>query len=723
MIEAAILFIQEQVAALLAAYQVLKSLSITSSSTTSTRLAHAWNAAVKKQKRTVRSAYIQFVAFYCLIGSFIFGGAMYAIEENAGTPRSFVDCLFTMASAASSTALIVLDTSILQVGSKALIGFVMFAWANTLLIAAIPMLFRICRLHTARRRCDTAGELLKRRREAFNNLYKEKEQQLQIQQQQQQQTQQEQKEQPSRIEDGNVASTSSTSTTATTTTVDVSVEIITSEGASILSDKIDSTTSDKPASSLALTENPSTDSSSSSLSKKKTTSRRNSRRDGQIPDASINMANTDVASAADLMSNTTTRSNHPPTSTSSSSSSSSDSHVDKPVANMTTKLADDLYSFEKKALQTADNAHKEHDALLRSLENGSYLLGHYLLFALIVAYYFLILIIGFIAYVWHFSVDPDAMAVLAKNPATVNVSFFSAFFTIATVTNGGFYLLPDGLIQLGSDRFTIIVTAILATIGFGLHPLGLRIFVLMVHAGSNGRYKAALRDILDNPRRYYTHLYSEKGTWAATLMSISMTGLLFAFFLIFNYPDNYFKTMFPQNDIRAMNGWFESIMVYNNGYNTFDLSMMDVGSQVFMMLCMWATGRPFTLGILVTASESSISSDDADDSDGVDDIDSSSGSVWTVTRELLMLLRSDLIILVICTLMICMYDNALLTSGVFTGPDLSIGTGSYVGVFPIAFDLSSAYGNVGLSLGFPNTVTSTCAVLSPFGKLVVIFMW
>jgi len=737
MIEAAILFIQEQVAALLAAYHVLKSLSITSSSSTSTRLAHAWNAAVKKQKRTVRSAYIQFVAFYCLIGSFIFGGAMYAIEENAGTNRSFVDCLFTMASAASSTGLLVLDTSILQVGSKALIGFVMFAWANTLLIAAVPMLFRICRLHTARRRCNIAGEQLKRRREAFNNLYKEREllqqqQQQQQQQIQQQQIQQEQKDHPSRIEDGNVASTSSTSTAATATTVDVSVEITTSEeGASILSDKIDSTTSDKLASSLALTENPSPDSSSSSsLSNRKTTSRRNSRRDGQVPDASINMANTVVASAADLMSNTTTRSNHPPTSTSfSSSSSSSDSHGDKPVAisemstNMSTKLATDLYSFEKKALQTADKAHKEHDTLLRSLENGSYLLGHYFLFALIVAYYFLILVIGFIAYVWHFSVDPDAMAVLAKNPATVNVSFFSAFFTVATVTNGGFYLLPDGLIQLGSDRFTITVTAILATIGFGLHPLGLRIFVLMVHAGSNGRYKAALRDILDNPRRYYTHLYSEKGTWAATLMSISMTGLLFAFFLVFNYPDNYFKTMFPQNDIRAMNGWFESIMVYNNGYNTFDLSMMDVGSQVFMMLCMWATGRPFTLGILVTASESSISSDDADDSDGVDDIDSSSGSVWTVTRELLMLLRSDLIILVICTLMICMYDNALLTSGVFTGPDLSIGTGSYVGVFPIAFDLSSAYGNVGLSLGFPNTVTSTCAVLSPFGKLVVIFMW
>ena len=378
-----------------------------------------------------------------------------------------------------------------------------------------------------------------------------------------------------------------------------------------------------------------------------------------------------------------------------------------------------------RALRTAENAHNEHDALLSSLEDGPYLLGHYLLYALMIAYYALILILGFIAYVWHYSVDPDAMAVLAKNPLTsqVSTSYYSAFFVVGMFTNTGFQLLADNMIQLGTDRFTMIISAIIATLGFSLYPLGLRVFIIMVHAGSNGRYKAALRDILDNPRRYYTHLFSEKGTWAATLLSLAMTGLLFAFYLVFNYPDNYFRTMFPQNDIRAMNGWYQAIMVYNAGYNTYDLSMMDVGSQVFMMLCMWATGRPFTLGILVTASESSISADDADDSEGVDDISSSSGSVWTVFRELLMLLRSDLIILVICTLMICMYDNAILTSGDYTGPNLSIGTGSYIGVFPIAFDLSSAYGNVGLSLGFPNTVTSTCAVLSPFGKLIVIFMW
>lgn len=157
-------------------------------------------------------------------------------------------------------------------------------------------------------------------------------------------------------------------------------------------------------------------------------------------------------------------------------------------------------------------------------------------------------------------------------------------------------------------------------------------------------------------------------------------------------------------------------MVYNAGYNTFDLSLMDVGSQVFMVLCMWATGRPFTLGLLVTAAEASTSAADADDSKGLDDVDAARGAAATVLRELLLLLRSDLIVLAICTIAICMNDNALLTSGRFTGPDDASGTGSYIGVFPIVFDLSSAYGNVGLSLGFPGAAPSrrpACSRPSP----------
>ena len=83
--------------------------------------------------RSVRSAYILFCAFYCLAWGLIGGAVMYAIELGAGTPRPYVDTLFTIASAASSTGLTSLDTSTLQLGSNVVIAVTMLLCANTLL--------------------------------------------------------------------------------------------------------------------------------------------------------------------------------------------------------------------------------------------------------------------------------------------------------------------------------------------------------------------------------------------------------------------------------------------------------------------------------------------------------------------------------------------------------------------------------------------------------------
>lgn len=85
---------------------------------------------------------------------------------------------------------------------------------------------------------------------------------------------------------------------------------------------------------------------------------------------------------------------------------------------------------------------------------------------------------------------------------------------------------------------------------------------------------------------YTTHIFSERGTWAATLLSLFMTAILFLFFLVFNFNEPYFVYMYEPG-MRAMNGWFSAVMVYNAGFNSFDLSMMDVGSQVPMILSMF----------------------------------------------------------------------------------------------------------------------------------------
>lgn len=364
-----------------------------------------------------------------------------------------------------------------------------------------------------------------------------------------------------------------------------------------------------------------------------------------------------------------------------------------------------LRTAEEAALRSAIKANDAHAAFLRGLEEGTYLLGHWWLWFLALSYYLVITGACFLAIWAHFVFDSRAAAVLAlpSNIATsvVHPAFTSAYLSVALFTNTGFSLLADNLIQFGSDRFLVITSCVIATLGFSLYPMGLRIFIIAAHSAcpaqwAGGRHKAALRDVLDNPRAYATHLFSAKGTWASTGVALAMTLLLFIFFLVFNFGDVFFRTFFPDAEVRAMNGWFSAIMVYNAGFNTFDISQMDVGSQVFMMLCMWLTGRPFMVGIVTTATESNVLESDTVAAAAAEKEESTvateksvaasvGATVAALLQELFYSLRSDLLVLVVCTLMICIYDNILMTQGPFTGPrPLTTGTGSYVGAFPVA---------------------------------------
>jgi hypothetical protein len=94
---------------------------------------------------TIRESYMVFVAVYCLVGSLVGGAILWGIERSHGTERPFVDCLFTVASTASCTGLITLDTSTLQTGSNVVILVAMLMYGNTLLLSTMPVCIRLRR--------------------------------------------------------------------------------------------------------------------------------------------------------------------------------------------------------------------------------------------------------------------------------------------------------------------------------------------------------------------------------------------------------------------------------------------------------------------------------------------------------------------------------------------------------------------------------------------------
>ena len=582
---------------------------------------------------TIRDTYILYVAYSCLFGMLILGGVFFGIERSAGAAPAFVDCLFHVASAMSSTGLITLDTSTLQAGSNVIIFFSMLVFANTLIVTQVPVVLRILRVRASRAACDAeAARLAAVKKQLDEETLKQ-----------------------ARVAIREVARAG----------VDSVLELGRSD---------------------QFTMAPKAAAGSRPPLHQSMFTRGGQQKEPQAP---------------------------PPT---------SDSGSERLPAIPTFPLA--VTDF-----LAAEGAHEAHKRELDAfLERPDYC-GYFWCFGLGIAYYFTIVFAGFVCFCAWGAASASARALLAKNATptgSTSLPWFSAYHSLSLFTNTGMMMVADNMVQFGRDPFFVVTSGVIAALGFSYYPLGFRVFVRAVHAVlPSGSHKDAVGHLFAHPRKFTTHLFSEGGTWTLTVMSLATQAVLFAVYLGCDFDADYFMGLFPRADIRAMNGWFSSLMVYNAGFNTYDLSFMNQGEVVFIICCMWLTGRPFFLGILATKLEEDGSERAVQQRAYSHHHHEGSSQVVntvekTVRDDFIATLISDAWVCAFCLMLICFVDSGIIVNDV-SGPTPSLGTQSYIGIVPVLFDLSSGYGNVGLSMGYPNTVTSSSAVLSPFSKLVVIF--
>jgi hypothetical protein len=96
---------------------------------------------------SLRLWFIVYVAVSCSVVSLIGAAIVHRLEEGR---FSFVDCLFQVSSAASSTGLTTLDSSILQAGSNVVLVVTMLLMANTMFVSALPVYAKLYILRRAR---------------------------------------------------------------------------------------------------------------------------------------------------------------------------------------------------------------------------------------------------------------------------------------------------------------------------------------------------------------------------------------------------------------------------------------------------------------------------------------------------------------------------------------------------------------------------------------------
>eukprot|EP01116_Phalansterium_solitarium_P017986 TRINITY_DN4591_c0_g1_i1.p1 TRINITY_DN4591_c0_g1~~TRINITY_DN4591_c0_g1_i1.p1 ORF type:complete len:790 (+),score=192.60 TRINITY_DN4591_c0_g1_i1:134-2503(+) len=294
--------------------------------------------------------------------------------------------------------------------------------------------------------------------------------------------------------------------------------------------------------------------------------------------------------------------------------------------------------------------------------------------------------------------------ILERNGGISRV-WFAFYHTIASFNNAGLTLLADGMAQFQSNGFVLIYLSILTLLGNTLYPCALRGIIVLLHRWSKHRSPTSQgtmiwKYILDHPRRCMTHLFPSYETKWLLLLALGLPTIEFTAFEALNWQDIDASVATKLNI-----GQFQSIATRNSGFQCIDFSILSPAMWVLWVMLMYLSVYPIKLFLYKSAASRTGAEDDE--------------NVWypkhAHKRSLLssaqkFMLR-DVFWLFLALFVICIIENRPLMT-----------ERENWDVFKILFEIVSAYGGVGISLGYAGTPTSFSAQWHPLSKFIVILV-
>jgi len=269
----------------------------------------------------------------------------------------------------------------------------------------------------------------------------------------------------------------------------------------------------------------------------------------------------------------------------------------------------------------------------------------------------------------------------------------SIFLTFSAFNNAGFALNARNLIPMASDYYVLILLSILILFGNTAFPIVLRFIVFVIH-----RYKEknkpkdlqVYKFMMKNPRRVYTHLFPAYETkFLVVVLAVTLLLELIAFVAL----DWNREVLAPyRGDQKILIGYFQSVCTRTGGFNVVDLSMVHSAVLVMYVAFMYISAYP----VAITVRNSNVS-----------DVYISADTGNTVKVISQKLIVRDVLVVYLAFFVICILEAPSLdTENGFT-------------IFALLFEVVSAYGTVGISLGHPTTVASLSTRFSTTSKLIM----
>ncbi|EFJ18236.1 hypothetical protein SELMODRAFT_54024, partial [Selaginella moellendorffii] len=259
----------------------------------------------------------------------------------------------------------------------------------------------------------------------------------------------------------------------------------------------------------------------------------------------------------------------------------------------------------------------------------------------VVSIYFVVwTILGFLVLEILLQCSAKDMAVLEQR--SVNHLFFSLFASISTFTNSGILPLDDSIAAFRENNGILLWLSILILVGNTLFAPCLRTTIWCLKSLSATPARRAIYDyLLKNPRRCFTHLFPRNQTIWLVVTVMGFNAFESAFFYILSWRSQALDGLTtPQ---KLVNGIFQSITTRSAGENVVSISALSP-SMLVLYIAMIQSKR---------------------------------------------LIATDTAYLFISIFVLCIIENRKINDDPLN-----------FSIFNIIFEVISAYGNVGLSLGY-----------------------
>lgn len=284
-------------------------------------------------------------------------------------------------------------------------------------------------------------------------------------------------------------------------------------------------------------------------------------------------------------------------------------------------------------------------------------------------------------------------------------------FTAQSAFNDvGFTLTPDSMESFSQAVWPLLIMSFLIVIGNTGFPCMLRLVIWIVSkftTKSSGLWEE-LRFLLDHPRRCFTLLFPRNATWWLLGILVILNGVDLIFFIILDLNDPTI-TAIPAG-YRVLDGLFQAFSTRTAGFGVVNIDALHPAIQVSYMIMMYISVFPIAISMRRTNvyEERSLGIYGAADEEEEDTKEPS-----YIGAHLRRQLSFDLWYIFLGLFIIAIVEGSRLESST---DDVSFN------LFSVLFEIVSAYGTVGLSLGYPTTDASFSSQFKVISKLVIIAM-